>query len=277
MPVREVTAARAEDVEPLAETIEQIGRSEHVEARRRQLDCQGQTVEPKADLGDDRGIVAGDGEPRPHRLGPFDEQLDGLSLRNRPRRVVGIGERKWGYGKYVLGPDPEGLPAGHDDLQLWCVLEEFAETGRSHGHLLEVVQHEQHLKVSEAGLEYLERVAPSRHGEIEGTHDRFEGGTGIALRGEIHEKDTTPKPVELLGGRLQTETGLPGTAGTGDRQQPDTGGLQHDLDRGELAGPSQELRGLERQIVRSGVEGVGWRELGRHLLVNQLEEMLGKG
>ena len=62
---------------------------------------------------------------------------------------LGWGKLERRDGEDVLGPDPKGLPARHDDLEIGRCLEQLGYADCRRGHLLEVVEDQEHLAVSE--------------------------------------------------------------------------------------------------------------------------------
>ena len=86
-----------------------------------QLDGQGQPVEPGGDLGHRRGVLGGQPELRPDRLGALDEQPDrlgpaeGVEVRGPPR----VGQVQRRHDQLLLAPEGERGPGGdqHPDLR----------------------------------------------------------------------------------------------------------------------------------------------------------------
>jgi hypothetical protein len=117
-------AAALEQVEPLAESIEDLRGSKHAAACRSELDRERQLVEAATELGDrlvglERCALA--------------EELDRLRLGERRHRVLD------------LAIDPQQLPAGDEKPQVGAGFEQLRELGRRLGHLLEVVEQQQKL------------------------------------------------------------------------------------------------------------------------------------
>ena len=81
MPLREISRRGSEHVEPLAQLGQHRLRREHLHARRRQLDREGQSIEPAADLGDGGRVLRGDSEVRAHRARALDEEPHRIGLR----------------------------------------------------------------------------------------------------------------------------------------------------------------------------------------------------
>ena len=85
-----VARAAGEQVEPMPEPFDQRLGREHREARGRELDGQGQAVEPHAELDDGRCVRRRELELRPDRPRARDEELHRLGLGQlRDRRRIG--------------------------------------------------------------------------------------------------------------------------------------------------------------------------------------------
>ena len=91
---------------------------EHLDARGGKLDRQGQTVEPLANLNDQRGVRVGQREVFDDRGDALDEQLHGGKGRRLGGRQSGRGRRaaEWPEAVLALARDPEPLPAGRQDV-----------------------------------------------------------------------------------------------------------------------------------------------------------------
>jgi hypothetical protein len=65
------------------ESVEDRLRAQHLHARSRELDPEGQAVEAAADVDDRPRVLVGDRETGRDRTGPLDEQCDRLELAER--------------------------------------------------------------------------------------------------------------------------------------------------------------------------------------------------
>jgi hypothetical protein len=77
---RRAPLAAAEQIQVLAQAIEQLLRAEHAHARAGELDRQGQTVEPGHELGDDRALVGARSEIRARKSSSIQEKSHGIRL-----------------------------------------------------------------------------------------------------------------------------------------------------------------------------------------------------
>ena len=84
-----------------------------------QLDRQRQAVQPAADLGDDRRVVAGEREVRVRGARALDEQAHAVEVRRAARsgRRSEVGHRQRRHGDDVFGGQVQHLAAGDQDLQ----------------------------------------------------------------------------------------------------------------------------------------------------------------
>ena len=117
-------SASLEQVEPLGEALEDLGRREDARSRGGQLDSERQLVEAPAELGNRLVRL----EPRAHA-----EKVDRLLLRKRRHWVL------------HLARDPQQLAARDEELQIGAGLEQPSQLGGRLDHLLEVVEQEQQL------------------------------------------------------------------------------------------------------------------------------------
>ena len=102
----------------------------------------------------------------------------------------------------MLAPDPQHLAAGHQHLERRAAFQKPRHPGGGVGHLLEVVEHQEHVFVPQTLLQDLQRLA-TLAGQAERPHHRLEGAAGGALPRQIHEEDPVPVPAHLLGGHLK--------------------------------------------------------------------------
>src|SRR5205807_10009386 len=104
------------------------------------------------------------------------------------RQLFGIGQRQWWHDELVLGSHVQHLPARHQYLELWASHEQGCYLLCRAHHLLEVVQQQQHVLLSQFFLQaVLERLANS-FPEAERLDDCRHHKGRIADRSKIHEK-----------------------------------------------------------------------------------------
>ena len=267
----------AKDIEALAQTVEQVGWREHVEPGRRQFDRQRQTIETKADLGDIGGVLIGDGE-----CGCTARALSLKSWTASASAIAAVASLGWGKPSAGTGKTCSALTRSVSRLvttifRSGASLKQLGYADCRRSHLLEVVEDQQHLSISEPGFQDVERIAPTGKRDVERPDHRLEGGIRITLGRQIDEEDSVAEVVHLLGGDLQSETCLPCSAWSGDGQQSRAPGLEHDLDRRQLVRSSQELGGLLREVVRPCLESEKRWKLRLETVLDQLIEVLGHG
>lgn len=214
----------------------------------RQLDRQGDSVEPVADLADQRGVSTAQGEVLLYCRGPLDKEGDSVTGRGarRDRRPL-PGQRERWYFQDGLARNVERLWAGREDAQV----RNGAQQLRRHGggrvdQVLAVVEHQQQplageeLGESRDGLEGLEDAEGVSH-----------SGRYQPLVGDIRELDQPHSAWERsrrLCGDPQSEAGLANPAGPGECHHPTVGEQLPAFC--EFAAPSHEAGQLGGQPPR---------------------------
>ena len=201
LPLGQVTGARDEEREPLVQPLEQRVRREYPDARRGELDREGQVVEPTADLRADR-VVDIDVLGRHRR--PLPEQLHGGRLGQRRQRVL------------PLGGDAQQLAARHDRTHSRTRREQRRDVAGGPDHLLEVVQQEQALGVPEMPGELV--IGADR------VRDRGEDVRRVADRREPDEPDPVRERGRRLAGDRDGEPRLADPARPGDGDETTVAG-----------------------------------------------------
>jgi hypothetical protein len=228
----------------------------------RQLDRQGQAVEPHADLGDRRGILVRDVEVRLDGAGALDEQGDGLELAElRERRQIGrVGQPERRNRVLLLARHVQDASAAHEDGKRRAAGQQGADSGSRIGHLLEVVEHQEDAFVADVVDEAIGRRPAASVGEPEGLGHRARHEVGRGDRRELDEEDSVGVVRECPTGNLEAEPRLPGPSRTCERQEPAAG--QELLDLLDLAVPAQEARHAGRQVVRNRIQRRDRRKRG---------------
>ena len=182
-------AAALEQVESLAEPVEDLRGGEDTRAGGGELDRERQLVEPAAELGD-----------RLVRLEAraLAEELDRLRLRERRHRVVDLALIR-SSSRLVTRSLRLGRPRA------------AARAGRRLDHLLEVVEQQQELALADVLGEAVLR--PER------LRDRLRHERGVAQRGQADPEDARLECGHELGGGLDGEAGLARAAGAGEGDQ----------------------------------------------------------
>ncbi len=146
----------------------------------------------------------------------------------------------------LLARDMEGGAARDDRGQVGAGPQQLGDDGRRADHLLEVVEHEEHLPDADVLGQQLERGPAGRVRHAEDAADRGRDQGGLADRLEGHEPDAVREPVRHRGGQLEREPGLARSARSGQRQQP--GAIQ------EIARP-RPARPPDRRTRSAGSAG----------------------
>jgi len=140
------------------------------------------------------------------------------------------------------------------------------------GHLLEVIEHQEHVALANVVHEPINSAAAAAVREPERLRDR--GGHEIRLgdRRQLHEEDA----ITIIGHRaacdLEAEPRLAGAARPGKRQQ--AAPLEELADLTDLALAAEEGRQARRQIVRDRVEGRDRRKVAGQIGDDELPQML---
>ena len=157
-----------------------------------------------------------------------------------------IWDRQWWDREHLLAAHPQRLSARHQGDQAGTVLEQLGDPGGGLGHLLEVVEDQQPLAVTELCLEDLEGGSLAGAGQVHLPGDRLERTVGLTLRRQVDEEDAVPVPLYQVGTHLQGEPGLAGPSWPGQRDQPCPRLGHHRPDRSQLLLPAEELGHLRR-------------------------------
>jgi hypothetical protein len=244
----DVTAA-LQQVEPARHPFEDLRRGEDARPRSRELDRERQVVQTAAELG--HGLVRL--EPGARR-----EELDRICLGEREHRVL------------HLAANAQQLSRRDEQLEIWTGLEQLCELGRALDHLLHVVEEEQQLALGHVLGEAVLRAERLR--------DRPHDERRLVQRGEPDPEDAAPEIRDELGGSLDREPCLAGTAGAAESNQA---GVADDRDHlGHLPLPPDEARHRTREVrVRDRLErreGLVAELVDPHRLREVLQPMLAE-
>lgn len=270
LPFRSAPRARREQRETVVQTGLQLGHPQGPDPRRGHLQGQRDAVQATADRDDRRHIAPVEDEAGSRRRGTRLEQPHraepAYGRRAEVGRRAGVPQRR--YLLEVFAGDPQRLPAGRQDPQPGCGLEQpLGQLGGVLDHMLTVVEHQQRGFVAQRVRQPVhrgERRAPARTGVVAHPEHRTDhlvhpGGRGGRPRpprrsrgrvehGELGEPHPAREPVDDLGRHRQGEPRLADTARPRERHQP-VGGQQ----RAELIhrpGPADQLREGGRHVRR---------------------------
>jgi hypothetical protein len=142
------------------------------------------------DLGHRRGVLGGQPELRPDRLGALDEQPDrlgpaeGVEVRGPPR----VGQVQRRHDQLLLAPEGERGPGGDQHPDLRGGRQQLLDHRAGRGHLLEVVHDQQELTVPEVVAQGLKDGAAGRLGDAEGPGQDRGDQLGVGDRGQVGEE-----------------------------------------------------------------------------------------
>src|SRR5207244_984907 len=184
---------------------------------RGELDRQGDSVEPPADVGDDGGLIGRGCKAWAGLARAFDEEPNGgvaVQRRHSPRRFTRPAE--W-------------FPARGQEVGAWTSFEErLGEAGACADHVLAVVEDEEGLEVANVLAERGENRAALLLSEAEDPGDHRRDALRIGDRCELDEPDSVGIPLHDLLGHLEREASLAAPPGPreGDKPAPTDGLLE---------------------------------------------------
>ena len=278
LPAGKIARTGAEDAGARLQPRQQGGRVEQLDARRRELDGEGKSIEALADAGDSGSVLIRDLKVMLCRHSPLDEELDALELRQRSQRRerAQVGDVERLERELLLPVHVQRCPAAGNRLDPGVRLQQLGEHRRAlRKQLLEIVEHEQHLLVTKMLVHRVERklVAADRNADRLGDRGRHE--LGIANRRKSDKVNAVRKTLDRLGRDLQAEAGLAYPARPREREQSraleQIPGLRHLLLAADEAGE------LCRQVVWRGVKRAQGREGVGCAADDELKEPFGLG
>ncbi len=194
---RAIARTARQELEPLVDAREEIARREHLRARRRELDRERVSVEPPHELRDRLSVVRVRREPPARERRAFGEE---------PRRVALV-ERQELEARLALDAKP--LARRHDEPRPRRRPHPAREQlGRRRRHLLDVVDHDEHVPSPFERVPHVARRVPERR-----RHRRDERALRPRLR-RRHE----PHPREPF---LHARGGLLGEPRLADPRRPE--------------------------------------------------------
>ena len=208
------------------------------------------------------------------RLRALDEQAHSLVGDDRVPAPPAIGQLERRHREDPLARDVERLATRRQDLESGC------GGGRASPPQARPRRHARRCRARggacarEVLRQDLER-APAWHAQAQYMRDRRDDELGVRDRSERHEPGPGGEPSEAVGGRLEREPRLPGSARTGQREDRELVAREPVAHLAELALPADQRRPLHRQVRRPCVEGVEWRELVVEALRDELEDPFG--
>ncbi len=271
--VGQVARPAAQDIEAAPQAVAQLGRREQAKSRRSQLDRQGQPVEPRADLADDRRRLVIEAEAGPRLTPALDEErhCGGGHRTGRPGR-----QRERRHGQELLATDPQRLAARHEECELRASADQLGGVIGGRHHLFEVVEDEEELARPKVLGERVPQVVVARHREASRLGDRDEDGDGFARLRQVDEEDAVGVVLEDVRRRLDGQSRLADPARAGERHEPDRVAPKQPRELVELGRATDQRRRRARQVVRCRVDRAQRREIGVEALRRHLVEPLGR-
>jgi hypothetical protein len=191
------------------------------------------------DFNDIREISGVDGEARLRGLRPLDEEPNGgrLDPGCRVPIVPCCRQRQGAEGNLPFRGEPQADATGDQDFQPRAVEKEFTQQRRRVDDLLEVIQHQQELQVSEGAEEPLFNWLHAHVTETEGASNRRRDQIGIGDRPKINKEDPVREIGRSMVGCSNGEAGLATPTGASQRKQANIGTGQERHDRREFVLP----------------------------------------
>ena len=187
--------------------------------------------------------------------------------------MLGTRARQRGDPEGDLSRHAEGFAAGRQYRCGWVGRQETGDERRAaDDEVLAVVQHEQRWLVAELDGELVDRGGAGRLAGADGGECGAADGVRVRQRRQFDPPHPAGVRIDGLGGDGEGEAGLahPGRTRQGD--EPIT--AQQTADVGDLAGPPDQRRQLDGQVVSEHVERSQRRERRRQIGVDDLPDVL---
>src|SRR5207248_2287859 len=156
---------------------------------------------------------------------------------------------------------------GHEDGEVWATGQQVGQVRGGWQDLLEIVEQEQHVFITERGFEQIEQGPRCSLFEIEGLGDGGDDQGGVAEGGERNEVDAIGKVSEQVGGDLQGQAGFAAAAGAGEGEEADLGATQEGTDSRYLMLAPKEGRELCGQVMSRGAAKLDQLWQGQYVYV----------
>ena len=177
-----------------------------------ELDGEGKSVETGADVGNDRTVLVGEFERGAGRIGPRDEEGDGV-----------IGPERWHWPN-GLATHPQSLAARGEDPQRRAVTQQiFGDFSRGRDHVLAVVEDDEHLAI----VDHLGQ--PVRVRQRERGRDRGPDARRVADWREFHQAPAELENCGRIPRHFQREPGLAHSSRAYERDQTRLGQQPREL------------------------------------------------
>ena len=224
--------APGEQVEPLAEPVEQLVRREDRGSRCGEFQREREVVEPLAERGHGRRR----GEGRIERAGARSEQFD----------AVAPVERR--HGPDVLALELESLAARHEHLDTFRAAQGSDVCCDRGEEVLRVVEEQEPPRPGEPLDERFGERARRLRPNVERVRDRLQHGPRVTEGRQRHPRRPVGERLGRLGRRLQRQACLARAAGAGQRHEADVVARDERRDLAELLYAPEERRRRDREV-----------------------------
>ena len=207
----------------MVESLEQCLWRQESAPRCRQLKGQWQPVQSDADLDYSGSVVLRKDKLGLHHLRTLNEKGDCRILQQLLIcwQVERIRQGEWRHRELVFPLHVQDRSAGHQDLDGWTGQEQFNQRGRSWEDLLEIIQQQQEVFVTQERFERLEEQTFLDISETERPCDGWHNQVRVAERSKLHQADTVRKYLDQIRRDFLSQACLADTNGTSEDEKPD--------------------------------------------------------
>ena len=252
-------ATAGQETEALIKAASELIDGQHFEPRHRQLDRQGDAIEPAADRRDGSGIGIGESEPAAERVRPLHEQTHGgvVARALRGGRFAGLRRRQRGHANNAFPCDRHSLTARCQDRQVGAAAHQrFGNARGFSDDVLAIIDDQKKPFGLKAGCERVQCAGGRAQTDAQDIGDDGRYELRVIQRGELGEPHAVGVAIEQAAAGLDREPGLADPAGAGERYQ--TVIAQPRLDLREIGFAADQTGQLLGKIIGSGTD-VGTR------------------
>jgi hypothetical protein len=271
--LRQVACTPGQELQPLAQALQDRIRREERYACSRELERQRQSVESHAQFADRRRILRRKDKSGFNGLRPQDEEPDRCGRADGGNVAVApkVGKRQRRHGENPFAGDVQRLAARDDQLRFGRLREDLRKRRRAADDLLEVVEHEQDLLRREIcgqrlsrGFAHAERPGNGRQQEL-----------GLANRLQHDHIDAIREVRQEVGRSLQRKASLAGASRSRQHDEAHVGPADERGNGRQLAFAADRRRRVAREVRRALLRGTQRRKLPRQIGAQQLVDPLG--
>ena len=271
------SVSAGQEAEALVQALVEVCERHGGQAGRRQLDGEGDAVDPPTDRRHQRPQGVGEGEFAVVVAGPFDEQLDCLARFQILRRGHLVGRATEGpHPVDPLAVDAEGLARGGEQVDpRAAAMDQVGQLGAGVHHVLAVVEDDENVLRPE---HFHQRVCTDAVHLCADSQCLLDGARHVSWvvdRSQVDEPDALAGPVEQFSRHLEGKARLARSTGPRHRDQAVVAHQRAHL--GQLDGAADEAARILGQIVRKlgVVQRAQRRERGLEALGTELEDLFG--